>query len=52
MAIYGIDLIRNNCPLDKRLGIKDLNRIYAKSGDFLNSTNCILWKGYITSNKT
>ncbi len=52
MAIYGIDLIRNNCPLDKRLGIKDLNRIYAKSGEYLNSVDCVLWKGYITSNKT
>lgn len=52
MPVYGLELIRANCPLDKRLSIKDLNRIHIKSGDYLNSTECILWKGYITSNKT
>jgi hypothetical protein len=52
MTAYGAELIRTNCPLDKRLSIKDLNRIYAKSGDYLNCKECVLWKGYITSNKT
>ena len=51
MPVYGLELIRANCPLDKRLSIKDLNRIHIKSGNYLNSTECILWKGYITSNK-
>ena len=46
-----LEIIRPNCPLDKRLSVKDLNRIYAKSGNFLNSSECVLWKGYITSNK-
>ncbi len=51
MTIYGLNLIRDNCPINKKLSMKDLSRIYAKSGDYLTSNECILWKGYITSNK-
>ncbi len=46
-----VNSIRESCPDNKKLSIKDITRIYKKSGNFLNSQECVLWKGYITSNK-
>jgi len=47
-----INIQRINCPLDKLLSEKDLNRIISRTGGIINNTNeCILWNGYITHNK-
>ena len=47
-----INLQRINCPPDKLLSEKDLRRIINRTGGIFNdSTECILWNGYITHNK-
>jgi hypothetical protein len=43
---------RDNIPTDKKLKEKDLKRIIKYTGtNIFNTNNCILWKGFVTTNK-